>query len=69
MTSSERVYWGAVNSWAMLGYAYNTAFIKSLQDIDNGVKTEEEVARSLAQTIKNTIQALKIENEYDETKW
>ncbi len=69
VTTGNRVYWGSVNSWAMLGYAYNTAFIKSLQDIDNGVKTEEEVAKSLAQTIKNTVQALKIENEYDETKW
>ena len=67
--SGERVYWGAVNSWAMLGYAYNTTFIKSLQDIDNKIKTPEEVAKSLAQTIKNTVQALKIENEYDEKRW
>lgn len=69
VATNDRVYWGSVNSWAMLGYAYNTAFIKSLQDIDNGVKTPEEVAKSLAQTIKNTVQALKIENNYDETKW
>ncbi|MCU0104141.1 ABC transporter substrate-binding protein [Acholeplasma vituli] len=69
VNTGSRVYWGSVNSWAMLGYAYNTAFIKSLQDIDNKVKTTEEVARSLAQTIRNTIQALKIENEYDESKW
>lgn len=69
VASGDRVFWGSVNSWAMLGYAYNTAFIKSLQDIDNGVKTVEEVAKSLAQTIKNTVQALKIENEYDTSKW
>lgn len=69
VASGNRVFWGSVNSWAMLGYAYNTAFIKSLQDIDNGIKTTEEVAKSLAQTIKNTIQALMIENQYDQTKW
>ena len=69
VASGERVFWGSVNSWAMLGYAYNTAFIKSLQDIDNGVKTVEEVAKSLAQTIKNTVTALKIENSYDVSKW
>lgn len=67
--NGERVYWGAVNSWAMLGYAYNTAFIKNLQDIDNNVKTVEEATLSLAQTIKNTITALMIENEYDQNNW
>lgn len=69
IASGNRVFWGSVNSWAMLGYAYNTAFIKSLQDIDNGVKTVEEVTKSLAQTIKNTVAALEIENDYDRSKW
>lgn len=67
--SGNRVFWGSVNSWGMLGYNYNTAFIKSSQDIDNKTKTIEEVAKSLAQTIRNTIQALKIEYDYDESKW
>ncbi|MFA5693172.1 MAG: ABC transporter substrate-binding protein [Acholeplasmataceae bacterium] len=67
--NNERVYWGAVNSWAMLGYSYNSTFLKSLQDIDNKLKTIEEVSISLAQTIRNTVLALIIENEYDESKW
>src|SRR5690606_825741 len=69
INEDSRVYWAAVNSWGMLGYAYNTVFIKSLQDIDNGTKTIEQVALSLAQTIRSTVQALKIEYDYDESKW
>lgn len=65
----ERVYWGAVNSWAVLGYSYNTTFIKTLQDIDNDIKTVEEATTYLANTIKSTVKALELEFEYDKTKW
>lgn len=67
--TGERCYWGAFNSWGVLGYEYNTAFIKTLQDVDNGVKTSEDAARYLASILKNTMAALRVENEYDETKW
>lgn len=67
--NGERIYWGAVNSWNNLGYAFNTTFIKNLQDIDNNVKTIDEATKSLIQTIDNTIKALRIEYEYDETEW
>lgn len=65
----DRCYWGAVNSWGVLGYEYNTAFIKTTQDIKNGVKTRKTAASYLSQIISNTTLALRAENEYDETKW
>ena len=65
----QRCYWAAFNSWGVLGYDYNTAFIKTLQDVDNGIKTAEDAAHYLAQVLKNTAAALRIENEWDETKW
>lgn len=67
--NGERVYWAAVNSWAVLGYSYNTTFIKTLQDIDNGVKTIEEATTYLANTISSTVRALELEYEYDKSTW
>jgi raffinose/stachyose/melibiose transport system substrate-binding protein len=69
VSSGKTCYWAAVNSWGVLGYSYYTKFVKTLQDIQNGLSTVEVATKSLAKTIDQTVAALRIENEYDETKW
>lgn len=68
-SEGKRVYWACVNSWAILGFEYNTAFIKTMQDIDNGIKTPETAATYLAQVVKNTIAAKLITEGYDQSAW
>ena len=69
VSSGERCYWGSVNSWGCLGYNYYAKFVKTLQDIQNGVSTVETATKSLAKSASQTITALRIENEYDESAW
>jgi len=69
VASGERVYWAAVNSWGVLGYSYYTKFVKTLQNIQNGLDNVDSATKSLAKTIDQTVAALRIENEYDETSW
>ncbi len=65
----ERVMWGAFCSWEVLGYEFNTIFIRTLQDIDNGVKTVPQATESLASQIKNTVAAQKILLGFDTSTW
>jgi multiple sugar transport system substrate-binding protein len=67
--TGERVYWAAVNSWGVLGYEFYTKFIRTLQDVQNGLSDVETATKSLAKAIDQTVTALRIENEFDETKW
>lgn len=67
--NNERVYWGALHSWSVLGITYSNLFIRTMQDLDAGVTTAEKAACTLAKSINSTVQALKIEYEYDTSKW
>lgn len=65
----ERVMWGAFCSWEVLGFEFNTTFIRTLQDVDNGIKTVYEATDSLSKQIQKTVTALKILQNYDTTTW
>lgn len=67
--NGNRVYWGALHSWSVLGITYSNLFIRTMQDMDAGVTTAEKAACTLAKSINSTVQALKIEYEYDTSKW
>lgn len=67
--NDQRVYWGGLHSWSVLGISYSNLFIRTMQDLDAGVTTPEKAACTLAKSIKSTVQALKIEYEYDTSKW
>lgn len=65
----ERVIWGAFCSWEVLGYDFNTFFIRTLQDVDNKVKDVPTAVKSLAAQIKNTVAAQKILLGFDTSTW
>ena len=65
----ERVIWGAFCSWEVLGYDFNTFFIRTLQDVDNGVKNVPEAVASLSSQIKRTVAAQKIMLGFDTSTW
>ena len=65
----ERVMWGAFCSWEVLGYDFNTIFIRTLQDVDNGVKTVPEAVAALVNAIRNTVMAQELINDWDTSKW
>ena len=67
--NGDRVLWGALNSWAVLGYEYNTYFIKRIQDLNNGTIEVAALHADLASMIRNTVTGLRVKYEYDETKW
>ncbi len=69
LASGEKVAWGAFCSWEVLGYAYNTTYIKNMEDVENGAKTVENAAIALGNSIKSTIQN-KIKTEgWDTSAW
>lgn len=69
VATGERVNWAAVCSWEVLGYAFNTTYIKNMEDVENGAKTVEVCAASLGNAIKNTVNN-KIKTEgWDTSAW
>ncbi len=69
MSTGERVAWGAICSWEVLGYAFNTAYIKNMEDVENGAKTVEVAATALGNLIKSTV-SNKIKTEgWDTSAW
>lgn len=67
--NGERVIWGAFCSWEVLGYDFNTFFIRTLQDVDNKVKTVEQATSSLASQIKRVVAAQKVLLDFDISAW
>ena len=75
LTNGQRVSWASFNTWGNLGTSYNTAFIRQMQELDAHINdsskgaTAEQSAATLAYTLKNTVQAVTIEYDYDTSKW
>lgn len=51
----KRAFRGSVCSWEVLGYAFNTTYIKNMEDVENGAKTVESATIAIANAIKNTV--------------
>lgn len=69
MATGERVAWGAICSWEVLGYAFNTAYIKNMEDVEGGAKTVEVAASALGNLIASTIKNKMVTEGYDESSW
>lgn len=69
MKTGERVSWGALCSWEVLGYAFNTTYIKNMEDVETGAKDVNTAAIALGNAIKNTVNN-KIKTEgWDTSAW
>lgn len=69
MKTGERVAWGALCSWEVLGYAFNTAYIRNMEDVEGGAKTVEVAATALGNTIASTIKNKMVTEGWDESSW
>lgn len=69
LESGERVNWAAFCSWEVLGYNFNTTFIRNMEDVQWGGKTPETCTVTLANAIKNTINTYLYTEGWDTSAW
>jgi len=65
----KRTLWASYNTWVLLGDNFRTAFIKTTQDMTSGSITADKAFETITKQFKNNVIALKLENEYDTSKW
>lgn len=64
-----RKSWTAFSPSAVLNINFQQSFIRTMQDMDAGTKTVAEAVSVLVKQMKMQIQAIMIENEYDQSEW
>lgn len=64
-----RASWTGFSPISVLGKNFTDNFIRKMQDLDNGTVSVVDAAKSLAATMKNTVTALIVENNYDTSAW
>ena len=69
LSSGERVNWAALCSWEVLGYNFNTTFIRNMEDVQWGGKSAETATVTLANAIKNTINTYMYTEGWDTSAW
>lgn len=69
LETGERVNWAAFCSWEVLGYNFNTTFIRNMEDVQWGGKTPETATTTLANSIKNTITTYIFTEGWDTSAW
>lgn len=69
MKTGERAAWASICSWEVLGYAFNTTYIRNMEDVENGAKTVEQAAVAISNAIENTINNKILTEGWDTSAW
>ncbi len=69
LETGERVNWASFCSNEVLGYNFNTTFIRNMEDVQWTGKTPETATITLANAIKNTINTYMYTEGWDTSAW
>jgi len=69
MESGDRVVFNSFSSRDKLGTEFGNLFIRTMEEVDVGIRTLEDALGVLATQLKNTIRGYIIDYDYDQSRW